>query len=160
MHSQYIALLVTILVRGSPGASTEQKIIPISAILSIISHHEESLNSRTVLLLSNLVLVRNFLTISRFSNVYLKEGGILKSQNSILSEILSSILLNLFPQLYCRLSFQASIICNITTNLNGKSEVGRSCRKPCINPGFHWKPIVASINLNRIESLVYVPLKR
>jgi len=65
-----IALLVTILVRGSPGASTEQKTIPISAILIIIFHHDESLNSKTALLLSCPVFLKNFLTISRFSNVY------------------------------------------------------------------------------------------
>jgi NitT/TauT family transport system substrate-binding protein len=62
---------VTILVRGSPGASTEQKTIPISAILFIIFHHDESLNSKTALLLSSPVFLKNFLTISRFSNVYL-----------------------------------------------------------------------------------------
>jgi hypothetical protein len=66
-------------VRGSPGASTEQKTIPISAILSITLHQDGSLNSNTaLLLLSNLIPLKNLPTISRFSAVYLNVGGILK----------------------------------------------------------------------------------
>ena len=49
-----------------------------------------------LLFLSNLMLLKNLLTISMFSDVHLNVGGILKSQKSKLSDILSSVLLNLF----------------------------------------------------------------
>src|SRR5437660_12658260 len=91
----YTVLLVTNLVRGSSGASTKQNTIPIFSILSIAFHHDGCLNSITALLF-NLISLKNLLTISRFSEVCLNDGGILKSQKSILSSILSNVFLNLY----------------------------------------------------------------
>jgi hypothetical protein len=69
IHVSEIDLLVAFMVRGRPGASTEeQKTIPTSSILSIASHQDDSRISITALVLLFLVrpdLSKNTLTVSR-----------------------------------------------------------------------------------------------